>query len=162
MELLAHFETYINAQKSVGNQFILIGGLLLIVAAWSHFSDVSTLTSGLKAGSLICGLLILIGGFGYRSTETTLLKKQTELFHQNQIEFKQVETERMAKVKKDYPIYQIVFGGFIILSVLMIWFVKNTYWHGVAFAILILMVGVMIVEAFSQRSINQYYESLIN
>lgn len=162
MELLAHLETYINAQKSVGTQFILIGVLLLAMAVWPHFSDVNPLTSGLKTGSLICGLLILIGGFGYRYTETTLLKKQTELFQRNQTEFMQVETERMAKVKKDYPVYQIVFGGFIILSLLLIWFVKNTYWHGIAFAILILMVGVMIVEAFSQRSINLYYESLIN
>ncbi len=162
MELLANLEIYINAQKNVGTQFILIGILLLIVAIWSHFSDISPIASGLKTGTLICGLLILAGGFGYRYTETSLLKKQTELFHQNQTEFKQVETDRMTKVKKDYFVYQIVFGGFIVLSVLLIFFVKNTYWHGIAFAVLILMVGVMIVEAFSQRSINQYYESLIN
>lgn len=162
MELLTNLETYINAQKNVGTQFILIGILLMIVAAWSHFSDTSSLTSGLKTGSFICSLFILIGGFGYRYTENTLLKNQTELFEKNQTEFKQVEMERMVKVKKDYPIYQIVFGSFIVLSLLLIWFVKKHYWHGVAFAIILLMLCVMIVEAFSQRSINQYYESLIN
>lgn len=162
MELLAQFDSYIHAQKNVGTHFILIGILLLIIATWSHFSATGPLSSGLKTGAIICGLLILAGGFAYRYTETTLLNKQTELFHKNQTEFRQVEAERMEKVKKDYPVYQIVFSGFILAALLLILLVKHPYWHGIAFAVLILMVGVMIIEAFSQRSINMYYELLIN
>ncbi|MEM6348824.1 MAG: hypothetical protein AAF927_33375 [Bacteroidota bacterium] len=162
MELLDHLGTYINAQKNVGTQFILIGALLLIIAGWSHFSDTSQLSSGLKIGAIICGLLILAGGIGYRSTEATLLKKQTELFQNSQTEFKQLETERMEKVKKDYPVYQIVFSVFIVAALLVVSLVKNPFWHGIAFAMMLLMIGVMIIEAYSQRSINLYYEHLIS
>ncbi len=162
MTLLTHLETYIAAQKNVGTQFIIIGVLLPIVAAWAHFSASSPLNSGLKTGALIGGLLILAGGFGYRYTETTLLKNQTTLFQKDQAEFRQVEAERMAKVKKDYPVYQMVFSAFIVVALLVILLVKDTYWHGVSFAVLILMVGVLIIEAYSQRSINMYYEYLTN
>ena len=115
MELLEHFEAYISAQKGVGTQFVLIGLLLLGVAIWAHVGGSSPLTSGLKTGALVCGVLILAGGFGYRSTEANLLKTQTELFNTDQSQFREVETERMAKVKKDYPVYQMVFGGFIVV-----------------------------------------------
>ncbi|NRB50666.1 MAG: hypothetical protein HRU41_23560 [Saprospiraceae bacterium] len=162
MTLLTHLESYITAQKNVGSQFIIIGVLLLIVAAWAHFSATSPLSSGLKTGALIGSLLILAGGFGYRSTETTLLKKQTALFQEDQTEFRQVETERMAKVKKDYPVYQMVFSAFIVAALLVILSVKNTYWHGISFAVIILMVGVLISEAYSQQSIQLYYEYLTN
>ena len=162
MELLQDLQAYITAQKAVANEFILLGIGLILIAGICQFIDESQLSNGLKIGALICGILILAGGFGYRYTETTLLKKQTELFHKDQTEFRQVETERMAKVKKDYPNYQLVFGGFIILSLLVIWFIKNPFWHGIAFSVIILHVVVMIIEAYSQRSINLYYQNLVN
>lgn len=160
MDLLQHLETYITAQKGVGMHFVLIGIGLLIIASLSHFFGESPLANGLKIGALICGLLILIGGIGYRITEDRLLGKQTELFHNDMAEFQQVETERMVKVVKEYPVYQMVFGSFIILALLVVWFVKNPFWHGVAFAVIILCTCVMISEAFSQLSIRAYHDIL--
>jgi len=162
MDLLSQFEIYINAQKGVGSQFILLGAALLVIAIWAHFSGGSVLANGIKTGALICGLLIIAGGFGYRSTEAGLLKKQSEVYEKSQVEFTKIETERMAKVNKDYTVYQIVFGAFIIVSLLIIFLLKNPYWHGIAFAVILLMIGVMIVEAFSHQSIKEYYQFLIN
>ena len=162
MDALQEFETYIAAQKNVAIQFIIIGVGLLLLSILLQFLGKGSLSNGLKIGALVCGLLIFIGGIAYHNTETKLLKTQTSLYQKSKIEFQQVETKRMQKVLKDYPIYQIVFGGFIILSLLVVFFVKNPFWHGVAFAVIIYNVAVLIVEAYSHQSIVQYYKSLIN
>ncbi len=160
MEIIQEFQAYIASQKAVGTQFILIGIGLLVIAILFHFSGSSQLSSGLKIGAAICGLLIISGGVGYRTTETKLLRSQTALYQKNQSEFKKVETERMQKVVKDYPIYQIIFGSFIILSLLIVWVVKKPFWHGVAFSVMILFIAVIIVEGYSHKSIKSYFEYL--
>lgn len=162
MSELNHLENYINAQKDVAIHFILIGIGLLLIALLSHFFSNSSLGNGLKIGSIVCGIFILLGGIGYQNTETKLLKNQSELLVKDKVEFHRVESERMAKVMKDYPIYQIGFGAFIILSLLIVLLVKNPFWNGVAFAIIILFVLVMISEAFSYQSINEYNKHLTN
>ena len=162
MSELNHLETYINAQKDVAIHFVLIGIGLLLIALLSHFFSSSSLGNGLKIGAIVCGIFILLGGIGYRNTETKLLKNQSELLEKDKVEFHRVESERMTKVVKDYPIYQIGFGVFIILSLLIVLLVKNPFWNGVAFAIIILFVLVMISEAFSYKSINEYNEYLTN
>ena len=162
MEVLQQLETYITAQKNVAFQFIMLGAFLIILELLLQFLGKSNLSSGLKIGALICGLFILVGGIAYNSTENKLLQTQTSLYQKSKVEFQQVEIQRMAKVKKDYPIYQMVFGGLIILSLLVVWFAKNPFWHGIAFSAMILFIVIMIIEAYSQRSINLYYQSLIN
>jgi len=158
--VLQQLESYILAQKNVALQFIMIGIALLIFSTLLHIMGKGSLSNGLRIGSLICGLFILIGGIAYKNTENKLLQTQTVLYQKSKVEFKQVETERMQKVMKDYPIYQIVFGSFIVLSLLVIWLVKNPYWHGIAFSVILLFTAVMIVEAFSQQSIKLYFEFL--
>jgi len=161
MEIIQEFQAYIAAQKAVGFQFIILGVSLIVIAGISQITSESALANGLKIGALVCGILIIAGGIGYRITETNLLREQSDLHKENHVEFQHVETERMAKVKKDYPVYQVVFSIITVLSLVVILFVGNSYWQGIAFAIVILMVGVMIIEAFSQLSINSYYESLL-
>ena len=63
---------------------------------------------------------MIMSGIDHRNTETNLLKK-TALYLGNQAEFKKVETKRMEKLTKNYPIYQFVFGSFIILYLLLIY-----------------------------------------
>ena len=124
MEALQQLELYISAQKNVAIQFIIIGAGLLILSAVLHFAGKSDLSNGFKIGALVCGVLILAGGIAYRNTEDKLLKSQTS--HQNsEAEFQQAETERMKQVVKDYPIYQLAFCAFIIVSLLVIWLVRN-------------------------------------
>ena len=160
MELMQQLEIYTMAQKSVGTQFMLIGFGLLGIATLSYFMGESALSNGLKTGALVCGLVMLVGGFGYRNFSVKTQDVQMELLQKNEVEYQQVETERMAKVVKDYPMYQIVFGAFIIIALLVIWFVKNPYWHGVAFAVMIQAAAVMLSEAFSHQSIKAYFDYL--
>ena len=160
MELLTHFEAYINAQKNVAVQFIIIGVGLIVMALFLQFFGKSSLSSGLKMGALICGLFILIGGFAYNNTENKLRKTQTSLYQKSEKNFQQVEKERMQKVVKDYPIYQAAGAGLIVLALLVILFVKKPFWDGVAFAVVIYSVGFLLVEAYSQQSIRTYFEFL--
>lgn len=160
MEALQQLEIYITAQKNVAIQFIIIGVVLIVLAVLLYLFGKETLSNGLKIGALICGCFILIGGIAYLNTENKLLKTQTELYQKSPTEFQQIETERMQKVTKDYLVYQIAFGSLIVLSLLVVWFVKNQYWHGIAFSVMLLFVAVMIVEAYSHSSIKAYFEFL--
>ena len=160
--MLNYFETYITAQKAVGLHFILLGVGLLVIAIIAHIMGSTTLATGLKTGALICGLMMIASGIGYRMTETKLLAKQTQLFEKDAANFQQIETERMAKVIKDYPMYQIVLIALIISALLIIWFTKNPYWHGISYAAIIMFVGFMMIEAFSQYSIKAYFQALKN
>ncbi|MBV6652887.1 MAG: hypothetical protein KI786_03975 [Mameliella sp.] len=160
MEALQQLEIYIAAQKNVAFQFILIGVLLFILAAVFHFLGKGDLSAGLRTGSIVCGCFILIGGIAYQNTEHKLLETQKALYHESAEQFQQQEAARMEKVVKDYPVYQMVFGGFIMLSLLVVLFVSKPYWHGIAFSVIILFVLVMISEAFSHQSIKSYFEFL--
>ncbi len=160
MNALQQLEIYIAAQKNVAFQFIIIGVVLILLAATFYFLGKGSLSNGLKIGTLVCSLFILIGGIAYNSAEEKLMQSGTLLYQENPAQFQQQEIDRMQQVMKDYPIYQIAFGGFIVLSLLVVWFVKNPYWHGVAFSVMLLFVAVMIVEAYSHQSIKTYFEFL--
>ncbi|MET2985209.1 hypothetical protein [Aureibaculum conchae] len=160
--MISAFETYISAQKTVGLHFILLGISLLLTAIIAQIIGSSALANGIKTGTLICGFMMIASGIGYRITESKLLEKQTQLFQKEEVSFQKIETERMAKVIKEYPIYQMVSIAFIIATLLFIYFIKNPYWQGISYAIIIMFVGFMIIEAFSQHSINAYFENLKN
>lgn len=162
MKTLSQFQIYIDAQKAVGIQFILVGAGIVIVSALAHFLGSSELTSGLKVGALAAGLFISISGYAYRETEIKLLHSQTLLFNKDHIAFRLTETKRMEKVLKDYPIYQIVFGSFIVIALIFILSTTYSFWCGIALSIILLSTGVMIVEAYSHHSIKHYYTYLSN
>ncbi len=161
MEILQQFETYITAQKNVAIQFIILGLGLLVLSGILHFFGKSELSNGLKIGGLVCGCFILIGGIAYLNTENKLLDTKVSLYNENKVEFMQTEIERMEKVKTDYPIYQYVFGAFIIASILVIWLMKNPFWNGVSFSVMLLFTVVLIIEAYSYESINTYLNDLV-
>ena len=156
MDTFSHFEIYIAAQKNVALQFMLIGGILLSAAACFHFFGKGDLSAGMRNGAAICGIFILVGGIAYLSTENKLLMSGKSSYEENQQEFQSQEKERMQKVIKDYPVYQFAFGGIIILSLLIVWFFDNPFWHGVSFSVILFSIGVMIIEAFSHQSIKPH------
>lgn len=157
MEILKSLETYTVAQKMVGINFIITGiGLLIISAMCQFILSNSELTNGLKIGTLVCGIFILIGGVGYKNFSAKTEAKQIEIYNQSKTEFIDQENIRMEKVVKDYPIYQVAFGTFIILSILLVWLTNKPFWHGIAFSIMILFTAVMVIEAFSHKSITDY------
>ena len=64
MDILQALETYTLAQKTVATNFIYLGiGLVIYAIAVWVFAIGGQLSNGLKYGALVCGLLIMIGGF---------------------------------------------------------------------------------------------------
>jgi glucan phosphoethanolaminetransferase (alkaline phosphatase superfamily) len=162
MEILKSLESYTLAQKMVGTSFMIIGVILLLVAISLHiFTNQTTLSNGLKIGSLICGILILVGGFGYKNFSSKTQLKQIEVYKKSKKNFFEQEQVRMEKVEKDYPIYQIFFGAFIVFAVVIVLLTKRPFWHGIAFSVMILFTSVMIIEAFSHKSITDYAKKII-
>ena len=162
MKTLNQFQIYIDAQKGVGVQFMLVGAGLMIVSLLAHLLGGSVIVNGIKIGALAAGLFISISGYAYRNTEIKLLNFQTQLFHKDHIAFHLTETKRMEKVLKDYPIYQIVFGAIIAVALTIIRSTSYSFWCGIAFSLILLSIGIMIVEALSHHSIKQYYTYLSN
>lgn len=160
MNLLEAFETYTTAQKTVGLHFILIGVCLFLIAIGSHFLLSNELGNGLKIGALITGLMILAGGIGYRSFSENLFQKNANIHQQDPVQFKKVEVVRMEKVAQDYSRYQMVFGGFIIAALLVIFLVGKPFWTGVSYTVIILFIGVLISEYWSKFSIYAYLQAV--
>jgi hypothetical protein len=99
-------------------------------------------------------------GYGYRITGEKLLRNQTELYQKHPSQFHQAEKERMAKVVKNFPVYQIVFMAVIFVSLMVIFFTQNGFLHGILFSVIILLLGNLIIEKVSQTSINHYFEQV--
>ncbi len=161
MEIIQGLEAYTSAQKAVGASFIFLGVFLLLLAGlvW-FFAPAGQLTNGLKMGFLISGLLIGMGGFSYLNFSADVLHNGSQLYEKGKTEFVKSENERMQKVEKGYPVYQMVFAIFITLALAVIFFVNRPFWSGISFAVIILFTGIMIVEAYSHKSIYCYAEEL--
>ena len=157
-----HLETYINAQKTIANYIMGAGIVYIVLAIMLQFIESTTIFNGLKIGLLVVGLIALASGYGYLITEKKLLQKQTELIQQNPTQFLNKEKERMTKVIRNFPIYQLVFIVIIIISLLIIFFVKNGFLQGIMFSVILYLIGNLIIEQISKTSILTYYEKLIN
>ncbi|MBD0401790.1 hypothetical protein [Flammeovirga sp. EKP202] len=161
MNILQSLETYVSAQKWVGTNFIILGAILIAVSSVvALFVTKSPLATGMKWGSLVCGLLIIAGGISYSSFNKKILYKGESLFNKSKIEFVQYEHERMEKVDNGFLTYQLVFAAFVVASLVVILFVKAPLLKGIAFAVAILFIGQLIIEGFSHASIEKYTNEL--
>ncbi|MBI1221510.1 MAG: hypothetical protein GC180_02805 [Bacteroidetes bacterium] len=160
MNLEQALDTYCEAQKLFGTRMMLLGCGLMTFAVYLHFVEDGRLYDGMKITALIIGLLMVLGGAFYHSYCIRLQEKQTQLLQEDATRFKSEEVVRMAKVEKEFPIYQWVFGAILIAAVLLRLLGPSSYWHGMAYSILILMTLQMILESISKISIDAYLESL--
>ncbi|NRB59064.1 MAG: hypothetical protein HRU50_03890 [Winogradskyella sp.] len=161
MNFIQSLETYTNAQKWVGTNFIILGSLLLILATTvAFFINKSPLADGLKWGALCTGLLIIIGGFSYRNFSDKIQYNAKEIYGDNPTKFIQTEYNRMSKVNKGFIVYQMSFAAFVVASLIVILFVKSPFAKGISFAVAVLFIGVLIIEGFSQKSITTYNDEL--
>ncbi len=160
--MLEPLEVYISAQKTVAGYFMGLGVFLLVMAVFFHLAGSNPLLHGLRTGLFVVGLLGLANGYGYRVAEVQLLKKQTERFQQSPAQFHQVETERMAKVVKTFPYYQIGFIVVITGALIAIFFLETRFVQGILFAVIMFLLGNMIIEKLSQTSIDHYFGQLAN
>lgn len=161
MKIIEAFEAYIAAQKALSNQFLILCGVLILIAIITHFAfPTTTMTIWLKRSLVVCGLFIALGGFSYGNFNNKVSDSGHAHYHQNSVEFAQAEQVRMEKVVKQFPYYQITFALFIVASLLVVLFVPSPQAKGVAFAVILLFVGCMIVEQVSHTSIVEYADSL--
>lgn len=155
--MIEALENYTAAQKTVGTRFIFIGIILLIIAIVIWFGvEKTNFYDGLKTGSFICGIIILLGGAAYYNFSQTTHKKIVDIHSESKTEYLTTEKLRMTKVAKDYPIYQLVFSGFIVASLVIIFLLNQAFWSGVACAVILQFIGVLIVEYISKTSIDSY------
>ncbi len=159
--MLEQLELYINAQKTIANFIMGLGVIMILLAILFDFAE-NSLFNGLKAGLFVVGFISLDSGYGYRLTETKLLEKQKTLYKESPARFHQLEKERMVKVVKSFPFYQIAFIIAIFICLLVIFFTKNNFVNGILFAVIIFLLGNTVIEKVSETSIDSYYKKLSN
>ncbi len=157
MNILESFGAYVDSQRAVSLNFMILCGVLILIALIAHFAFPSTtLTVWLKRSLVLCGLLIAVGGFSYYGFNQKVEKDGRSLYERNSIEFKQSEQVRMDKVLKQFPYYQIILALLVILSLIVIIFVPLPKLKGIAFACAMLFIGCMVVEQISHHAILEY------
>ncbi|ANQ51770.1 hypothetical protein MY04_4434 [Flammeovirga sp. MY04] len=161
MNILQSLEAYTSAQKWVGINFIILGSILVILAGIFTFFVLKTpMSTGMKWGALVSGILILVGGMSYYSfCNKTQLSSQA-IYKRDVTEFLQFEYERMEKVDKDFLLYQLTFTAFIVAALIIILFINMPLLKGVSYAVAILFLGILIIEGFSHTSITKYTSEL--
>lgn len=161
MEIIDATREYYMAQKAVGSGFILIGSILaLVLVVVLTLKLEGTLAAGLKFGLIGAILFIVIGGISYRFSCEKNIKESIANHQSDQKSYLENEKTRMEKAVKNYKIYQLVFGSIVILSVLIVLFVNKPALAGVSLVMILLFGGVLIVEAFSHKSILNYHTFL--
>uniref|UniRef100_UPI004049AC96 hypothetical protein n=1 Tax=Fulvivirga sp. TaxID=1931237 RepID=UPI004049AC96 len=163
MEIIKHFEVYINAQKATGTQVAIFGILLLGVGVLLHFSQLNPITQGLRNGFFVISIILFASAAGFIMSQNKLLKTKTETYQSNQLEFKHQEVVRMQQVNKNVP--NTILGmciTLIIIILALIFFIHQPFWRGVSFSVLIYFLGLLILESISYLSVKNYLESLLN
>ena len=157
MNALQSLETYASSQKWVAINFIILGLILLLLAGvFAFFVAKSPMATGMKWGSLVTGVLIIIGGISYYNFNEKTKRNSESIYQKDVSEFIQSEHERMEKVDSGFLTYQLTFAAFVVLALIIILFINSPLLKGIAFAVAIHFVGIMMIEGFSHKSISDY------
>jgi hypothetical protein len=162
MEIIKHFEVYIDAQKLTGIQFIVFGLLILTISILLHFSQLNPIIQGLKNGFFVLSFLLMLSGIGFYINQTKLFNTKNEVYQFNPEEFKKQEVNRMEQVNKSVPNIILFLGATILLLLIIVLFIYNPLWKGVLFSLLIYLLGLLIIESISYLSVKNYLQSLLN
>ncbi len=161
MSIIESFGAYIDSQRAVSTNFILLCGILIIIAIVVHFAFPSTsFALWFKRSLVVGGVLIALGGFSYGNFNKKVLESGHTLYENNPTEFAKTEEVRMEKVVKQFPYYQITFAIFVLISLIIILFIPSPIAKGIAFSTAVLFIGCMAVEQVSHSSILDYFEAL--
>ena len=158
MSLIESIEAYTNSQRVVALGFLTIGVVLLSIALYLQLRGSElALHQGLKIGALIFGLLQLGSGVGYYQFNGKNHQALLDDFNADTAAFVVSETERMQKVVNDFPRYQWVNAGLVVVGLLVV-LLASSWWAGFCFALIITSAGFLYVEAISKPSIDSHYE----
>lgn len=163
MDYLKSFEIYISAQKTTGVQILGFGVVLLLAAIILHFNHLNGITQGLRNGFAFICILLIGSGVGFMVNQQKLYKTKSELHQTDPTQFVIQETQRMQAVNKSIP--KIILGVSSVIILLMIIFmfvVKDSFWQGVLLSVLLYLLGLLIFESISYISVKNYLEILLN
>jgi energy-coupling factor transporter transmembrane protein EcfT len=160
--MLDQLELYVQAQRTIAHYMMGFGVILVLLAVLCHLTNANALFNGLKIGCLLFGVFSFVSGYAYQVTEEKLLDRQSKLYEQNPAEFLSLEKARMQKVVQGFARIQLVFGAIILLSLLVIFTIEHAFVSGLAFALILLLLGNMVIERVSKSSIDAYYEKLVS
>ena len=166
MGIIESLDAYMASQKTVAINFIALGVLFFLIAGalfagerWG-FDPSTKLLQGLKTGTLVWGLVILAGGGAYYNFCNKTYDQLVNTYETDKSEYLIEEHQRISKVVKDYPGYQMVFAAFIIISLVFILFVDKAFLSGIAFSTMLLFAVLMLFEAHSKTSIDHYFKQI--
>ena len=147
MDPFKSLQNYIAAQKSIGLYFLILGVLLLAISTISYFYEPeASFFRGLFAGSLIAGLLIILGGIIYRYFSGKLYISIEKEFRKDKAIFLKNETKRMEKFLESFSSFQTLSIILIILAIGAIISFKIPFVSGICVAISILFIGILNIQ----------------
>ena len=157
MTLVDFLSAYTVAQKGVAWGFILCGLVLLAAFTILYLQSTldGTLWQGVRMGSMVGGLMILVGGIAYlRFCDSSYLQISIA-YEAAPASALQDELGRMSKVVSGYLIYQICFA-FVVVVALAAALFAGKFWAGFAYPFAFLFLALLLIEAHSHASIIQY------
>lgn len=163
MEIIKHFEMYIDAQKATALRVGIFGLLLLGAALLLQISQLNPITQGLRNGFFVLSILLLVSAVGFNWNQNKLLKTKMQTYQSDPLAFEHQEVERMQKVNSSVP--NVILGlcsALILLILALMFFVHQDFWRGVVFSVLIYFLGLIILESISSLSVKTYLETITN
>lgn len=103
--------------------------------------------------AIIWGILIVAGRAGYLNFSNKIFHKVKDSFQKHPPNTLETEKTRMAKVVKDYPLYQFMFAVIIAIALAVIVFL-TPFWAGFAYPVVGLFLVILLIEAQSKVSID--------
>ncbi len=161
MPFIDSLALYTVSQKAVAYGFMASGIFLLATAAFVYFLVPihNSLWQGFKYGSLLFGVATLLGGIAYLNFSNKIYMQIESEYQSNAEQTLLAEAKRMSKVVSDYTVYKIVFASIVLISLLVILFLKP-FWSGFAFPAALLFLVVMLIEAHSKYSIDAHWQNI--
>lgn len=163
MEIIKHFEMYIDAQKATALRVGIFGLLLLGAALLLQISQLNPITQGLRNGFFVLSILLLVSAVGFNWNQNKLLNTKMQTYQSDPLAFEHQEVERMQKVNSSVP--NVILGlcsALILLTLALMFFVHQDFWRGVVFSVLIYFLGLIILESISSLSVKTYLETITN
>ena len=160
-DFLGAVQIYFQGEKTEALVFILPFGLLSVIfSVWLLTDNPSNFAKGVAIPFLILGMLMITVGsvVGFRTpTQLNEIIKAVEVDQQSAI---QVETQRMIKVNKTWPVYLafwLVFG----LAGLMLRFAMNSdFYQGLGIALVFFSGIGLLIDGFAERRTHPYVDAL--
>jgi peptidoglycan/LPS O-acetylase OafA/YrhL len=160
MTLLQEMQLYFRGERNLGLTLLIVGLLAIAVAfyLWKVYKE--PLGLGLM---MPVALLAIIGMLAAPLLVKTSLKRSKQfssMIEKDKVGFLKEETERMKKVNANWIRLKIAWAVMALLSLALIFGVKQEFWVGVAVGFLVLSGVLMTADSFAEKRAERYTQAL--